>query len=88
MKFGWRPKLNVADPPIPLYFNYAGYSETMNEEAKEIFSGMRPRDSYDVHWVMANRPDTYTFKFPNLMQFATYDYPPPLQEIIESLPEY
>lgn len=37
---------------------------------------------------MANKQDSYSFKFPNLIQHATFDYPKPLSEVIEILPDY
>jgi len=88
MKFGWWPKLNISDPPIPLYFNYAAYTEKNVIDSIEIYSGIRPRDSYEFHRILANKADTYTFKFPNLIQHAIYDYPKSLSEVIDTLPDF
>lgn len=88
MKFGWRPRIKIQDPPIPLYFNYAGFTEPSSSDSLEIYSGCRPRDSYDVHRLFANKAEGYTFKFPNLIQNAIYDYPKSLHDVVNCLPDY
>jgi len=75
MKFGWRPRIKIQDPPIPLFFNYSGFTEPTAHDCIEVYSGCRPRDSYDVHRLYANKSQSYIFKFPNLIQNAIYDYP-------------
>ena len=67
MKFGWRPRIKIQNPPIPLFFNYAAFTENESNDSIEIYSGFRPRDSYEVHRIMANKKDGYSFKFPNLI---------------------
>lgn len=88
MKFGWRPRIKIQDPPIPLFFNYSGFTEPTSNDCIEVYSGCRPRDSYDVHWLYANKGSGYIFKFPNLIQNAIYDYPQSLNEVIGALPDY
>ena len=52
----WRPNLSMANPPIPLYFDFIEHPlDNYSNSEPVIFLGFRPKDSYEMHHAYANK---------------------------------
>jgi len=74
MKLGWRPQMDVAGAPIPLYYDYEPFVIPINpatcKECEALYMGPRYKHSLAMHKAFANKFDSvhnrmsYTFKEP------------------------
>ena len=56
MKFGWKPEVSIAVPPIPLYFDFLGHPyDEFRIEDTIIYNGFRPKTSFQMHEEYSNK---------------------------------
>jgi hypothetical protein len=56
MKFGWKPDIDIAVPPVPLYFDFLSHPyEEFKHEDIIIYNGFRPTTSFHLHEEYSNK---------------------------------
>ena len=56
MKFGWKPEVSIAVPPVPLYFDFLNHPyDEFRVEDTIIYNGFRPKTSFQMHEEYSNK---------------------------------
>ncbi|KAL4481481.1 hypothetical protein ABPG74_007570 [Tetrahymena malaccensis] len=72
---GWRPKFSndkALPPPIPLSFDDENLDYIIEKLLKTqrytvLYLGFRPKTSYDIHREFSGKPNSYNFKYGNIL---------------------
>ena len=86
MKFGWRPKVSVSTPPIPLYFDFLEHPyEEFKHEDQIVYNGFRPKTSFKLHEEFANKKNnnSYTFSFPSHYKIGSFKYEGAFEKLLK-----
>lgn len=85
MKFGWKPEVDIAVPPVPLYFDFLRHPyEEFKHEDIVIYNGFRPTTSFQLHEEYSNQKcNSYTFTFPKHHKIGNFKYEGAFEKLLK-----